>query len=205
MVDGIQGEQASPKDENQKTSVFESKGKYTDEEIKQQLSDFKLLKEGHALHEEKINLLYVDDEEFALTSFKSTFRRSYAVHIAKSAEEGRAILREREIDVVMTDQRMPGETGVEFLKSILPEYEHVVRIMLTGYSDMDVVIDAVNDGRISHYATKPFKEERMIKLLKRASEVILLRRERDQLLQMALTANEQLQFVLRDKSLDLDL
>ena len=70
--------------------------------------------------EEKIKILYVDDEENNLQAFKATFRRDYKIFLAISAKEGREILDKEEIDIIITDQRMPEETGVEFLESIIP-------------------------------------------------------------------------------------
>nr|HAD50189.1 two-component system response regulator [Algoriphagus sp.] len=69
--------------------------------------------------EEKIKILYVDDEENNLQAFKATFRRDYKIFLAISAKEGREILDKEEIDIIITDQRMPEETGVEFLESII--------------------------------------------------------------------------------------
>jgi response regulator RpfG family c-di-GMP phosphodiesterase len=70
--------------------------------------------------EEKIKVLYVDDEVNNLQAFKATFRREYQIFLAESAEEARNILEDETIDIIITDQRMPQETGVEFLESIIP-------------------------------------------------------------------------------------
>jgi len=69
--------------------------------------------------QEKIRILYIDDEENNLQAFKATFRREYKIFLAIGANQAREILKTEEIDLIITDQRMPEETGVEFLESIL--------------------------------------------------------------------------------------
>lgn len=103
-------------------------------------------------------ILYVDDELNNLTGFKATFRRDYKVLTAQSASEAREILRENEPQIIISDQRMPGETGVEFFKSIIDEYPKPVRMLLTGYADIEAVIKAINDGNVYRYITKPWEE-----------------------------------------------
>mgnify|MGYP000302509356 FL=1 len=84
--------------------------------------------------EEKFPILYVDDEEHNLISFEATFRKEYKVHTAKSAEEGIGIMRENNIKLVITDQRMPEMTGIQFLEKIAPEFPDTIRMILTGFS-----------------------------------------------------------------------
>ena len=104
-----------------------------------------------------INILYVDDESNNLVSFKAVFRIKYNIYTAISGEEAISILRNNTINIIITDQRMPHMTGVEFLESILEEFPDPIRILLTGYADMNAVIDAVNKGKIFHYLSKPWK------------------------------------------------
>jgi response regulator RpfG family c-di-GMP phosphodiesterase len=152
---------------------------------------------------EKIGILYVDDEANNLTSFKATFRNSFAVFTALSAEEGRKILEEKEdeIHIIITDQRMPGMTGVEFLASIVEKFPDPIRILLTGYSDIQAVIDAVNKGKIYYYINKPWDEQNLRIILEKAYEVYDLRRENKELTKTLLRVNEQLEFMLRQKLL----
>lgn len=105
---------------------------------------------------QKTSILYVDDEEDNLLVFKSSFRRFYDVHTALSAEEGMKILENTPIDVVISDQRMPSVSGVDFLKGI-PEDKSNVKMILTGYSDMEIIIDALNSGQVHKYITKPWE------------------------------------------------
>ena len=151
--------------------------------------------------EEKVKILYVDDEENNLQAFKATFRRDYKIFIAISAREGREILKQEEIDVIVTDQRMPEETGVEFLESIIPEYPDPIRILLTGYTDIQAVIDAINKGQVYHYLTKPWEEDYLRTVIKNAYEIYQLRRENEQLTKALIKANDQLEFILRQNLL----
>lgn len=104
----------------------------------------------------KFNILYVDDEEFNLTSFKAIFRRDYNVFTATSGKLGLEILKQNEIHLIITDQRMPDMTGVEFLESVAEDYMFVRRIIITGFSDIEAIIRAINKGNIYRYITKPW-------------------------------------------------
>jgi len=106
-------------------------------------------------------ILYVDDERDNLTTFKSVFRRDYDVSVAISAEEGLEVLKSKDIDLIITDQRMPKMTGVEFLKATLPNHPEKVRMILTGFSDMKDIIDAINNGKVYAYVTKPWHKDEL--------------------------------------------
>ena len=151
--------------------------------------------------EDKIKILYVDDEENNLQAFKATFRRDYKIFLAISAKEGEEILSREQIDIIIKDQRMPEKTGVEFLESIIPLHPRPIRLLLTGYTDIQAVIDAINKGQVYHYLTKPWEEDYLRTVIKNAFEVYSLRRENERLTQALLKANEQLEFLLRQNLL----
>ena len=151
--------------------------------------------------EEKIRILYVDDEENNLQAFKATFRRDFKISLAISAKEGREVLEKEEIDIIITDQRMPEQTGVEFLESIIPVHPNPIRVLLTGYTDIQAVIDAINKGQVYHYLTKPWEEDYLRTVIKNAFEVFTLRRENERLTQSLIKANDQLEFLLRQNLL----
>lgn len=159
------------------------------------------MKDDHT-SEDPIKVLYVDDEQNNLIAFKAAFRRDFKVFTADSAENARPIVEKNELDVIITDQRMPRETGVEFLVSILDKYPDPIRILLTGYSDIEAVIDAINKGQIYRYITKPWNEEDLRNTIKNAAEVHRLRKQNLILLQKLEKANNQLEFLLRQKLLD---
>ena len=151
------------------------------------------------LVEEKIRILYVDDEINNLTAFKANFRRHYEVHTAESATEAKKILETITFHVIVTDQRMPGITGVQFLEQIIPLYPDPVRILLTGFSDIEAVIDAINRGHVFRYCTKPWNEHELKMTIDNAIEIFSLKKQNKELIEKLLMANEQLEFYLRQK------
>ena len=149
----------------------------------------------------KISVLYVDDEVHNLHSFKASFRRDYKVFTAESGPEGLEIFKKEDIDIVLTDQRMPHMTGTEFLmaaKEIDPE---PMRILVTGYSDINAVIDSINKGQVYRYLNKPWQEEELKNTIESAYEVYHLRRENKALIKKLERANDQLEFLLRQRLL----
>ncbi|MBT31299.1 MAG: two-component system response regulator [Thalassobius sp.] len=120
------------------------------------------------MEEKKYNVLYVDDEESNLRIFKTAFRRHYNVFTAVTVEEGIDILTENEIHLIVTDQRMPKMSGVEFLTKILPDYPDAVRMILTGFSDVQAIIAAINSGRVYRYITKPWDKDELKNILDEA-------------------------------------
>lgn len=144
-----------------------------------------------------INVLYVDDEIHNLNAFKASFRRLFNVFIAESAVEGRKVLENNPIHIIITDQRMPVTTGIEFLESIIPDFPEPIRILLTGYADINAVIDAINRGQVYKYIQKPWMEDDLRINIEKAFEIYSLRRENRELTETLLLANKQLEFLLR--------
>lgn len=149
----------------------------------------------------EINILYVDDELNNLISFKAVFRVKYNVYTAISGEDAIKLLKEKPINIIITDQRMPHMTGVEFLENILGEYPDPIRILLTGYADMNAVVDAVNKGKIFHYLTKPWNEEELEMTIQKAFEIYRQKMEERETNRKLGVSNEQLEFLLRQKLL----
>lgn len=107
-------------------------------------------------------LLLVDDEPHILTALKRLFRRDgYRVLTAGSGAEGLALLREHAVDVIVSDQRMPAMSGVDFLRQAKELCPHSVRMTLSGYTDLQSIIDAVNEGSVYKFLTKPWDDERL--------------------------------------------
>jgi PAS domain S-box-containing protein/diguanylate cyclase (GGDEF)-like protein len=107
-------------------------------------------------------LLLVDDEDNIVSALKRTLRRDgYHIVTARDAAEGLQRLTEHEVDVIVSDQRMPGMTGVEFLRRAKDLYPHTVRMVLSGYTELQSIIDAVNEGAIYKFLTKPWDDERL--------------------------------------------
>jgi response regulator RpfG family c-di-GMP phosphodiesterase len=150
---------------------------------------------------DKITVLYVDDEANNLFSFKATFRIKYNVFTALSGEEALKIMENRQVHIIITDQRMPNMTGVDFLEKVLEIYPDPMRILLTGYADMSAVVDAVNKGKIFHYLAKPWDEEELDITIKRAYDAYLEKEKLKELNEKLSGSNDQLEFLLRQKLL----
>ncbi len=151
----------------------------------------------------KIKILYIDDEAMNLTTFKATFRRGFEIFTAESAREGKKIIEEeKDIHIIVTDQKMPEMTGIEFLESIIEKYPDPIRILLTGYSDMNAVVDAINKGRVYQYVEKPWKENEFKIILEKAYEIYSLRKENIKLTESLKDSNKKLEFMIRQKFLD---
>ena len=107
------------------------------------------------MKEEKIRVLYIDDEELNLKGFYASYRRTFYVKTAYSAEHARKILKDDWFHVILADQRMPYETGVEFFTKYLKVNPDPIRILITAQADIKSVIAAINDGKIFKYIGKP--------------------------------------------------
>lgn len=127
--------------------------------------------------EEKIKLLFVDDEVNNLLSFKATFRREFEVFTAETAELGEKMLEENEIPIIIADYRMPDVTGVEFFERIIPNNPDSIRILLTGYADIEAVIDAINKGEVYRFVRKPWDENELRNTIKNGYEIYRTKRE----------------------------
>jgi len=146
-------------------------------------------------------VLYVDDEENNLNAFRAGYRRDFGIFTANSAKEGLKILEEHEIPVLITDQRMPEILGTELLAEALQKFPDQMRILLTGFSDIDALKDAVNRGQIYKYMQKPWNHEELKEAILMANNIYLLKKERNEMQEKLLLNNEQLEFILRQKLL----
>ncbi|WP_448529663.1 response regulator [Raineya sp.] len=132
---------------------------------------------------EKFSILYIDDEQSNLDIFRISFKREYNVFTAYEPEQAFEILKNNHIDIVIADQQMPEMSGVEFLEKVLKDYPDSIRIILTGYADIQAVIEAINKCGIYKYITKPWEREDVKMTLEKAIETIKIKRENQFLLQ----------------------
>jgi DNA-binding NtrC family response regulator len=117
----------------------------------------------------KHTLLVVDDEPDVGDSVHDLLRREFNVLKARSAEEGLKLMRDNVVHIIMTDQRMPKVTGVELLKSIRTGHPQAIRMLFTGYSDLDSVIAAINQGHIFRFLKKPWQPEELEEAVREAA------------------------------------
>jgi len=141
---------------------------------------------------EKRPLLVVDDEINILHSLYDLFRLDYKVYTARSGPEGLRILEENEVHVVMADQRMPEMTGVEFPAKVKELYPDIVRLVFTGYADVRAVVDAINQGNVFRYISKPWEPDELKSIVAQGMEQHQLLVDRRRLMQELKDANDSL-------------
>ncbi len=158
-------------------------------------------------------ILVVDDETDILDSLRLTFEDDYEVLTAVGGARGLEVLEKSEVAVMIVDQRMPGMSGTEFLVKAVPLAPKAIRIMLTGYTDMDALIAAVNSGQIYRYIAKPWEPEALkvdirravesyemvIELEGRYAEILRLNRELEEARQKLEQENVQLRHVAQQR------
>lgn len=148
---------------------------------------------GTELSSDPINLLFVDDEPNILKALKRLFRAAeYNVYTAESGIEGLEILKQSPIDLIISDMRMPQMDGAEFLTQAATHWPDTLRILLTGYADLESTVMAVNKGRIYCYCSKPWDDNELKILVDNAIEQKRLRDERQKLFAIINRQNAEL-------------
>ncbi|HEX8988093.1 MAG TPA: HD domain-containing phosphohydrolase [Rhodocyclaceae bacterium] len=140
-----------------------------------------------------LTLLFVDDEAGILSALRRLFRPlGYRILTASGGAQGLEILANEDIDLVVSDMRMPGMDGANFLRQVRARWPGVVRLLLTGYADMASTIDAINHGEIYRYISKPWNDDEIIHTVQDALERKRLERENLRLAELTRQQNEQL-------------
>lgn len=141
----------------------------------------------------KYTILYVDDEESNLRIFRMAFKREYKVLTAQSGADAIEMLRTNDIQCLITDQKMPEMTGTELLEKVLPEFPDVIRMILTGFADIEAIVKAVNRCGIYKYITKPWDKGEMKLTIDKALEAYELKSDKVKLIHELEKANESLE------------
>ena len=141
-------------------------------------------------------ILLVDDEENITASLVRLLRRDgYTILRANSGQEGLELLTQREVGVIVSDQRMPGMTGVEFLSKVKEFYPDTVRIVLSGYTELNSVTDAINRGAVYKFLTKPWEDDLLRANVKEAFQRYEMKIENVRLTQELRQANDELRSI----------
>jgi len=138
----------------------------------------------------KYSVLVVDDEPANLQKLKRTFMSEFEVFEASSGESALRLLQDHAVTIIITDQRMPGMSGVEFLKQSLKIAPETVRVILTGYTEVEDLMDAINDGHVHRYITKPWDPFSLKETIKQELERWELKQENERLARELQKANE---------------
>ncbi len=138
-------------------------------------------------------LLFVDDEPNILSALKRLFRPiGYRIFTAGGGVEGLELMEREAVDLVISDMRMPGMDGAQFLEQVRHKWPDTMRILLTGYADVGSTIAAINKGEIFRYVAKPWEENDIVLLVRQALDVKNLEREKRRLEELTLRQNEEL-------------
>lgn len=144
----------------------------------------------------RIKILYVDDEPNNLQSFIANFRHEFDILTASSGKHGLEILQCKEVQIIMSDQRMPDMTGVEFLAETLKLCSEPIRILVTENSNASIIIDAINIAQIYYYMPKPWDETHVRATIMAGNEIYNLRARNRELIELVTEANEQMRKIL---------
>ncbi len=158
-------------------------------------------------------VLFVDDEENILNALKRVLRReNYQIITAASGPEGLKMLEDHQVQVVISDQRMPEMSGTEFLTHVMERHPDAVRIILSGYTDVDTITDAINQGHIYKFLLKPWNEDALKLEISRALDYYELVNLNKSLHQRVLEQNEELkrynetlEDMIKNRTLELEI
>lgn len=152
----------------------------------------------NTMRSKKPKMLVVDDEPDNLDLLYRTFRRDFQVSKAESGFEALEVLeQEGEVAVIISDQRMPEMKGTEFLSKTLPQFPNTVRIILTGFTDIEDLVEAINSGQVYKYITKPWDPQELKEVVGRAADTYEVLKQRTEELAWAQAQMELLKRVLR--------
>lgn len=146
-------------------------------------------------------VLYLDDDQGNLDSFKANFRQDFEVFTATNPVEAYNLIDSERIQIVITDHNMPSMSGVEFLESISKDFPYVQRILLTGFTDLVPVVEAVNKGKVFRILTKPFNTKEIAKMVSEAWDQCKDLFEKERQIQQLTRQNQQFEFILRQRLL----
>jgi two-component system sensor histidine kinase/response regulator len=155
------------------------------------------------MNENPIHILYIDDEEHNLHSFKATFRKQYNITTTMSVIEAEELLEKNDFCIILADQRMPVMTGVQFFEKIRDKYPRIIRILITGHTDIGAAIDAINKGEVFRFIDKPWDYTYVENAITHAYEIY---KTREDLMQRNIElqkANEELDKFVYSASHDL--
>lgn len=152
----------------------------------------------------KSSVLIVDDEPYILSTLAEILRHEFDVLTADCAEAAEKVLARQTIDLVLTDQRMPGKTGVQLLEWVREHSPQTVRLLMTGFAEFDDAVEAINRGQVYRYLFKPWRAEELLQTLRDASHGLQLERNNAELLAELKRLNQELEGRVQDRTRELE-
>jgi diguanylate cyclase (GGDEF)-like protein len=153
---------------------------------------------------DRCTLLVVDDEPYILPTLRALLMHEFDVHTAHGADQAQHILQSQRIDVLLTDQRMPRRTGVELLEWAKQHSPRTIRLLMTGYSELEDAVEAINKGSVYYYLLKPWRTEDLQQVLRNAADKYLLERKREELLDRLQELNRELERRVAERTKELE-
>ena len=151
----------------------------------------------------RCTLLVVDDEHYILTTLSHLLSGDFDVLTADSAEAAKELFARQPIDIILSDQKMPRTTGVQMLEWVRDNHPNTVRLLMTGYVELEDAIAAINRGHVYHYLLKPWRAEELRQVLRHAAEKFTLERHREELLEQMRQLNRDLEQRVADRTREL--
>jgi diguanylate cyclase (GGDEF)-like protein len=151
----------------------------------------------------RCSILVVDDEPAIRSLLGELLGGEFQVVTASSGENARAILAERPIDIILTDQQLPGQSGVQLLEHVCLHSPQTIRIIMTGLGRLEDAVDAINCGRVHHYLFKPFKNDQLMHTMRQAAHSFVLERSHEQLVEELRRLNLDLEQRVKERTAEL--
>lgn len=152
----------------------------------------------------KCSLLVVDDEPYILATLSSLLSNDFEVLTAESAEVAQDILQKREVDLVLSDQKMPRQSGIQLLEWVRQHHPKTIRLLMTGFAELEEAVDAINRGQVFRYLFKPWRADELLEVLHSASRTFLLERSHEQLLEELRQLNLELEKRVAQRTRELE-
>jgi len=152
----------------------------------------------------KCSLLVVDDEPYILNTLSSLLGSEFEVLTADSAAAAQDQFACRQVDIILTDQRMPHMTGVQLLEWVRRNYPKAIRLLMTGFAELDEAVQAINRGEIFRYLFKPWRTDELVQVLHQAAHTSLLERSHEDLLEKLRRLNLQLEERVQQRTRELE-
>jgi diguanylate cyclase (GGDEF)-like protein len=146
----------------------------------------------------------VDDEPYILATLSSLLSPEFEVLTADSAEAAQALFAQRDIDLVLTDQRMPRLSGVQLLEWVHQYHPRTVRLLMTGFAELEEAVEAINRAQVFRYLFKPWRTDELLEVLQSAARSFLLERSNEQLLHELRTLNLELERRVQQRTHELE-
>ncbi len=149
-------------------------------------------------------LLIVDDEPYLLPTLSRLLEREVRVLTASCAKTAQEHFAREKIDIILTDQRMPQRTGAQLLEWVRENSPETIRLLMTGYSELEDAVEAINRGQVYYYLRKPWRTEELLQVLRNAIEKVRLQQERENLIGELQALNSQLEQRVRERTAELE-